>query len=438
MKLQDIPNRVHFVGIGGVGTSALAQWLLQKGYTVSGSDVVSNAYTQKLQKMGAKIYTNHSKDNAKDAQLVVHTSAVPATNQEIAFAKQHGVPVVLREQLLGAIFNSYPKRIAVCGTHGKTTVTAMIHKVLCDCNILHTCFVGGSYLGNNFWSNGCDVVLAEACEYNCSFKHLKPHYCVCLNAELDHLDCFASQQEVHAAFASFLKNTSQSGAIVVPNGLQKLSSHANTIVVGKDVYAANVTNVDGKYRFDMVDQTGTYPVQLSIVGKHNVANALHCFAIAKTLGLPLDKVSQSIGNFEGVERRWTQKRTTCTIICDYAHHPTEIRCAVKSAQDIAKGRIICAFQPHTYTRTQHFFKQFVQCFCGVDKLVYLPIFSARESPIAFVDSKNLTKLAQTAGLDCSYCQNFEQAKQLLQNIAQPNDIILVLGAGNIVELYNML
>ncbi|MBQ8505634.1 MAG: UDP-N-acetylmuramate--L-alanine ligase, partial [Clostridia bacterium] len=189
MKVQHIPHRVHFVGIGGIGMSSLAQWLLARGYQVSGSDRQNSEIVDILRKKGAKIAIGHSADNVTDVQLVVRTSAVSLDNVEVARAVANGIPVMLREELLGIIFNSYATRVAVCGTHGKTTVTAMIHHILKENNIAHTCFLGGLYQGENF-SDGGDIVVAEACEYNRSFLHLSPTICCCLNAEYDHPDCF--------------------------------------------------------------------------------------------------------------------------------------------------------------------------------------------------------------------------------------------------------
>ena len=398
--------------------SGLAQHLLLNGYTVSGSDRISSDRTDALERMGASIRIGHRAENVCDCELVVRTSAVHDDNVEVAEAKRLHVPVVLREQLLGAIFNSFETRVAVCGTHGKTTVTAMLHEITLRAGISHVSFIGGVYNGNNYYF-GQNLVIAEACEFNRSFLNLNPTICVCLNAEHDHPDCYADEQDVHRAFAQFMQQVDGDGAVVLPRNLAKLCSNR------KCVY------------FDALEVTN---LKLGVVGAHNVTNAKAAIATALLLGVPVEQSVEALKNFHGVDRRWTEKHVDglCKVVCDYAHHPTEIACAVSTAKSIAQGRVICVFQPHTYSRTRAFFRQFATCFEQADVVAYLPIYSAREMQIEGVTSQHLTLLAQNVGVNAVYVPDFDTATRWVRQTVQPNDVLLILGAGDVVQLADLL
>lgn len=421
-------HRVHFVGIGGIGMSALAQHLVVKGCKVSGSDQNKSRQTQKLQNLGVKIFVGHAAQNVGDAQLVVRTSAVSEDNSEVAFAKKAGIPVVLREQLLGEIFNQFSLRIAVCGTHGKTTATAWIHFVLERCGISHTAFIGGEYNGQNYFC-GDGVVVAEACEYNRSFLWMRPTLCVCLNAEWDHPDCYANEQILLYAFGE-LFSQSQVVACFCP---QKFDAKFLPLPVVEGVRMQN-----GKASFLLKEEDFCNKIDLSVCGRHNVQNALAAFVVARYLRLPLLTATQAIGRFGGVDRRWTKCNCRIPVVCDYAHHPTEIRAAVATAQSVCKGKIYCVFQPHTYSRTQALMGQFAECFQGIHEVCYLPIFAARERPIKGVSSFALFRLAKQQGQNARYFANFESVAKHLLSVAGQNDLVLLLGAGNVNEIAQLL
>lgn len=454
MKLQDIPKRVHFVGAGGIGMSALAQYLFSQGYTVTGSDRASNEQTRALAKMGVRIYIGHNKYNVRDAELVVHTSAVHDDNVELVEARRNGVPIMLREELLGIVFNSFATRIAVCGTHGKTTVTAMIHQMLDSSKVPHAAFIGGLYNGSNFYCSpsqqklpsgsecnfyfGHGVVVAEACEYNRSFFNLRPTVTVCTNAEFDHPDCYRNKSSVRRAFKKFLSNTDVEGVVVIPRELSDLAPKNVRRIFFDEALSGDICLQGGKPRFTASFGKCQTSVRLDIVGRHNAYNALACLAVGYALSLPLSDSVASLERFAGVDRRWTETDCGFKCVCDYAHHPTEIACSVGSAKNVTRGKVICVFQPHTYTRTKAFFKQFVTCFKGADIVVYLPIYSAREKPIRGVQSQRLAKLAAKQGLNAKYFADFKQTARFLRQVARPNDLVLILGAGDVVELTKLL
>lgn len=437
MKLQDIPQRIHFVGAGGIGMSALAQYFHLQGRTVTGSDRASNDRTKALAKMGVRIYIGHNKYNVRDAQLVVHTSAVHEDNVELAEAKKNGVPVVLREELLGIVFNRFSTRIAVCGTHGKTTVSAMIHQILKSNNVSHAAFIGGLYNGNNFYF-GQDVVVAEACEYNRSFFNLKPTITVCTNAEYDHPDCYRSKASVRRAFKKFLANTAPNGTVILPRNLEKLAPKNTRCILFDDALRGNVRMQGGKPRFTASFGKCQSYVRLDVVGSHNAYNALAALAVGYALNLPLSDNVAALERFVGVDRRWSEFYRNFKCVCDYAHHPTEIACSVDAARHVTHGKVICVFQPHTYTRTKAFFKQFATCFKGADVVAYLPVYSAREKPIRGVQSDRLARLAVKFGVNAEYFANFKQTAEWLKQVAEPCDLVLILGAGDVVELVKLL
>lgn len=414
--------------------SGLAQHLLRLGHVVSGSDRQENEQTVKLRKLGAAVTIGHCETAVCGAELVVHTSAVQQDNCELVYARAHNITTVLREELLGTIFNGFGTRIAVCGTHGKTTVTSMIHHVLERCGVTHAAFVGGEYDGENYFF-GSGVIVAEACEYNRSFLHLHPSICVCLNVEHDHPDCYPTPADTEQAFRQLF---TQSEKTVISAKYKTLAK--KPFVCGEDVLAKNIKiNKNGCAEFDVVccgENVGR--TALSVCGKHNVCNAIAAVAAANLLGLPMLQVLQALHTFSGVDRRWTVKQGICTVVCDYAHHPTEIDAALSTAKSVAKGKIICVFQPHTYSRTQAFFQRFVDCFSGADEVIYLPVYSAREKPIQHVTSYQLYKLAKLQGLNAKYCSDFTKAAQHIRRTVRPDDLVLLIGAGNVNTLSDLL
>ena len=439
MKMDEIPRRVHFVGIGGVGMSGLAQHLHNLGYEVTGSDRTASERTDALSEIGIEVHIGHNANNITNAELLVRTSAVHDDNVEVVEANKRNIPIILREQLLGTIFNSFDTRIAVCGTHGKTTVTAMIHEILQQAGVSHTALIGGVYHGNNYFF-GQNVVVAEACEFNRSFYNLYPTICVCLNAEWDHPDCYESKEDVHKAFASFMCNTGESGTVVLPYELRNLCVRRKRLCYDKQYDVTNVTYVDGKPCFDVHLGNEKCTLQLGVAGEHNVGNALAAITVChQLLNVPLSAIEKGLRSFDGVDRRWTEyKSDLCKVIVDYAHHPTELACSVATAKSMCKGKVVCVFQPHTYSRTQAFFDQFATCFEGVSAVAYLPIYSAREKPISGVNSYVLYERAEELGVNAHFVPDFESAKKWVESTVSPDDVLLILGAGDINELANML
>lgn len=409
--------------------SGIAQRLHALGHHVCGSDRVQNCYTQKLQQLGIDVQDENQ--SVEGFHLVVRTSAVKNNHPQIVAARKLGIPVVLREQILGTIFDSFDTRIAVCGTHGKTTVTAMLHHVLQKCGVSHTAFIGGSYQGENYFGGG-NIVVAEACEYNRSFLYLHPTHTLCLNVEYDHPDCYATFDDVQNAFVRLFEQ-SQKVFMSRKSPFKYTKSAFYDDFCAKNVYATSKnTTFDAYHKNHFVGRCN-----LPLVGEHNVNNALAVIGLCYQLKLPLLQVLNAFCTFEGVDRRWTEVPYKCKVICDYAHHPTEISATIQTAKNVAKGKVFCIFQPHTYTRTQTFWQQFATCFDGTT-VVYLPIFPARETPIDGITSKNLHDFAKSIGIDAHYCESFLDCKKFVEQHVAQEDTLLILGAGNVVNLAQML
>lgn len=429
MKDICLPNKIYMVGIGGVSMSGIAQYLHALGRCVCGSDKVQNDYTQKLQRLGIDVQSESNSIEGVDS--VIRTSAVKDDHPQIVQARKLGIPVVLREQVLGTIFDSFDVRIAICGTHGKTTVTALLHHVLQKCGVGHTAFIGGSYQGNNYFGGG-KIVVAEACEYNRSFLHLHPTHTLCLNVEYDHPDCYHTFDDVQQAFVNLFE---QSQKVITS---RKLPFKYTKSMFYDDFCAKNVYTTNKNTTFDVYRKSQFVgKCNLPLVGEHNISNALAVVSLCQLLKLPLLQVLHAFSTFEGVGRRWTEVPYKCKVICDYAHHPTEITATIQTAKSLTKGKVFCIFQPHTYTRTQAFWQQFATCFDGTT-VFYLPIFPAREEAIFGVTSKNLRDFATSIGIDAHYCDTFLDAKKFVEQHVTSNDTLLILGAGDVVNLAQLL
>lgn len=444
MAFVDKLKKVHFVGIGGVGMSSLAAHLLHLGVDVSGSDNNIDG-CKHLVNLGAKVCIGHRAGNlAADTQLVVYSQAVCLDNAEIAKALALGIPIVSREQLLGEIFNGYNRRVAVCGTHGKTTVTAMIDYLLRSLGVEHTAFIGGFASDTNSnYTCGKGLVIAEACEYKNSFLSLFPTLAVALNVEYDHPDCFRSLDEVQKAFERFFAKLPPKGLLLANATLPKQLLLGKNYVIfgGKSSYyrAENIVAAKNGFAFEFCRGNKQYNTALSIKGHHNVNNAVAALATLDCLGVDIAAACKTLPAFAGVGRRYKEHVVDgVTVVEDYAHHPTEIASAIATAkQNTESGRVIVVFQPHTYTRTKYLWKQFANCFVGADSLAMLPVFAARENPLDGVTSKAL--LCDVVGVKEKVALNsLEDGAIFVKNCAKMGDVVLVLGAGNVNKICEML
>lgn len=440
------PRRVHFVGIGGCGMSGLAKILLQQGHVVTGCDLAPNDETKQLHQLGAKIQTGHSAAHVKhDTELLVYTSAVNGENEELQAALEMKIPAVQRGLLLTALMN-HRNNVAVAGTHGKTTTTAMIAHVLTRSDSAPSFCVGAHVpvLGTNAQIGGGKYFVAEADESDGTLVGFTPEYAVCLNVEPEHLDFHGSMEKLLATFESFLSSTLKTVFYCADcrNCSQLVKNHRSAISFGlaatADYRALNVEPTSRGSRFTVAcrdQQIGA--IELVIPGTQNVVNALAAVAVADELGVPFEKIAGALAQFTGAKRRFDRKfEGGCIVVVDdYAHHPTEIVATITAARTLGFKRIVAAFQPHRYTRTQALREQFATAFRGVDKLFLTDIYGASEKPIAGVNGETLVEAVTATGQrDVMYEPDLDRLAEQLVEEAKPGDLIITLGAGNIYKV----
>ena len=437
------PRRVHFIGIGGVGMSGLARLLLQQGHTVTGSDAAPNGLADGLRKLGAKIHTGHDAAHVPaDAELVVFTSAVTGTNPEHRAATERGLPCIRRGLLLTALMN-HRYNVAVAGTHGKTTTSSMIAHILMRSDSAPSFCVGAHVpiLGTNAQLGAGKYFVAEACESDGTLINYAPEYAVCLNIEAEHLDHHGSMERLLATFETLFQSTS--GAVFycadcpTTTALSKKARTAISFGLTEqaDYTALGIMPTARGSRFTVAcrgEKIGT--IELVIPGRQNIANALAAIAVADQLGLPFEKVAAALAVFTGAKRRFERKHDAngIVVVDDYAHHPTEIKATIAAARTLGFQRVIAAFQPHRYTRTQALRDDFATAFAEADKLFLADIYAASESPIPGISGKTI--FDAVTNIDKLYEPDLTKLAELLAAEAQPGDLILVMGAGDIYKV----
>jgi UDP-N-acetylmuramate--alanine ligase len=429
---------VHFIGIGGIGMCGLAEYLLVKGYKVTGSDSTRTFITERLERKGAKVSYGHSADNIrKGVNLVVYTSAVKKDNPEYKKALSLKINTIKRAVLLGELVNGL-NLIAVSGTHGKTSTTSMIANILIKSGIDPTVFVGGnldvlggaSYrIGKGKWA------VVEADEYDRSFLTLKPHVIVVNNIELDHIDIYKNEKSLKTAFKSFLSNLKQEGTIVAnfdDKNVKELIDPIDEVVIDFGIKGTNkISNVKmsaTKTTFKLND----FKVELGIPGYHNVYNASASIC-ATIFAAKSANIFRSLKEFKGVKRRLELKydKRNIKIYDDYGHHPSEVLSSLKSLKDIDKKRLIVVFQPHTYTRTKQFYKEFAKSLSAADKVYLLPVYAAREKAIKGVSSKLIYNLIKK---DKCLVENENSMYTDLKKTLKKGDRVVFQGAGDVTNM----
>lgn len=399
MELKNI-HRIYFVGIGGIGMSAIARFFNEKGVAVSGYDRTPTQLTQQLEAEGIRIhYTEDLEQTDRAADLVVYTPAIPATQKELAFYRENNYEVVKRSDVLQEITREL-FAITVAGTHGKTTVSTMIAHLLRHSGYGCNAFLGGisSNYGKNFWSSDKPVAVIEADEYDRSFLKLSPDIAVLTAMDPDHLDIYGTEQEVEEAFIQYTRNIKPNGTLLARHGLHRGAELQGDNKLfyslqndAADIYATNIRMENGGYEFDVVQQDWMIDnVQLHLGGMHNVENAVAAIAVAHLLGISNEKIRAAVADFKGIRRRFDYlvKNDRVVYIDDYAHHPEELRALITSAKTLFKGKkCTVIFQPHLFTRTRDFAEGFGETLALADEVILLPIYPARELPIEGVTSE---------------------------------------------------
>lgn len=433
-------RRAHLIGVGGVSMSPLAEVLHGAGMIITGSDMRDGASVEHLQSIGIPVSIGHRAENIGDAELIVRTAAVHDDNPEIAAAHAKGIPVFERAQAWGAIMKGYRNALCISGTHGKTTTTSMCTHVIMAAQMDPTVMIGGTLplLGAGHRVGKGETIILESCEYCNSFLSFFPTIAVILNIEADHLDFFHDLEDVERSFRTFADLVPPGGRIIAnrddANTMHTLEGETRPVMTfgleGGDVHAAGLAFDKGLPSFDVIYEGKPYAhVSLRVPGLHNVKNALAAAASAIALGVPAAAVERGLGEFRGAGRRFEHKGTVngAEVYDDYAHHPGELKALLETAQSLGYGRVICAFQPHTYTRTAALFDDFAQVLKLPDVTILAEIYAAREDNDIGISAKDLA--GQIPGAE--YYAALPEVAARLRALAQPGDLILTVGAGDI-------
>jgi len=442
-------RHIHFVGIGGVGMSGIAEILVNLGYTVSGSDQRRSESIERLERMGAKIFAGHEASHVEGAHVVVYSSAVARDNIEVAVARQRQIPVIARAEMLAELMR-LKYGIAVAGTHGKTTTTSMVGAVLAEGRLDPTIVVGGRVLNldaNARLGQG-EYLVAEADESDGSFLKLTPTVAVVTTIDAEHLDHYGSLEAIREAFVTFLNKVPFYGAAIVcldqPNVQQLLPRVEKRVVTyglesGADLVARKLHLKGLTSRFEVFHRGGSLgEVTLQVPGAHNVANALAAIGVGLDLEIPFVTIQKALAGFAGVQRRFQVRGNAAgvMVVDDYGHHPAEIRATLAAAKAGFDGRVVVVFQPHRYTRTLHLRDEFATAFNQADVLVVMDIYAAGEAPIEGVSARDLAERIHAHGHRNVTYLGSERATVLdhLCEITRPGDLVLTLGAGDVGQL----
>jgi len=441
-------QKVYFIGIGGSGMSALARIFVSKGCTVAGSDIRSSSTVSTLEKMGIAVNTRQDGSLIPlKTDMVIVSAAIAEDNPELRIARRMGVEVLNYSQMLGVLMKG-KRGIAISGTHGKTTTSAMISTVLKKAGLDPTCVIGGEVpdIGGNAHLGKGDLFITEACEYNCSFLDLFPNVGVITNIEEDHLDYYESLEDIINAFGSFAFMISKDGLLVANNSdknvavaLKRANCRVETYSLSSssDWYGKVFPSVRGINKF-RIYRKGCFfdDFILKVPGIHNVLNALASIVVCTFMGVEKEVMKTSLASFNGAKRRFqiVGVRNNITVIDDYAHHPTEILVTMQAARELyPDNKIWCVFQPHQYSRTRYLLEKFSKSFCYADKVILADVYAERDNDLekTLINSLKLKEEIRKMGVDVQYIAKLDDIKNVLYENAQPGDVVMTMGAGNI-------
>lgn len=444
------PENIHFIGIGGISMSGLAEILIDEGFTVSGSDSHESELTDHLAAKGARIACGQSANNIVDGiDVVVYTAAVHPDNPEFAAARDKGLPMLSRAELLGQMMKNYENAVAVSGTHGKTTTTSMITEILLAADADPTISVGGilNSIGGNIRVGGPELFVTEACEYTNSFLSFFPTIEVILNVEADHLDFFKDLDDIRHSFRLFAEKLPDNGILVINSDItdyRKITEglSCRVITFGKEEgskYRAEHIRFDKLARpvFDLsVDGEIVDTVALGVPGEHNVYNSLAAVAVCTELGISQEMIRKGLWNFTGTNRRFEKKGELggVTIIDDYAHHPQEISASLATALNYPHQKLWVVFQPHTYTRTRAFLDEFAEALSMADEVILADIYAARETDNLGISSKDIVDRIEAKGVKAHYIPSFDEIETFILENCIHGDLLITMGAGDIVKV----
>lgn len=441
------PIHIHFIGIGGISMSGLAEILLKENFTISGSDAKSSDIVDNLIAMGAMVTIGQCAENiTDDIDLVVYTAAVHADNPEFAACKAKNIPMLTRAQLLGQIMSNYKYSVSVAGTHGKTTTTSMLSQIFIEADTDPTISVGGilDSIGGNVRVGKSDYFVTEACEYTNSYHAFYPYISIILNVDADHLDFFSGIDEIIESFHTFAANLPDNGTLVVNGDMDCLSRitsglHCSILTFGMadtNRYYPTDIEADEKGHMNytlMVDGIAQERIHLNIGGLHNITNSLASIAVADLLGIDREYSLSGLACFGGAHRRFELKGSlgNVTVIDDYAHHPTEIKATLTTAMHMPHNELWVVFQPHTYTRTKALFEEFADALKDFDHVIVIDIYAAREVDTGLVHARDLAERIRQYGTDAKYFSSFDAVENYLLKNCKKNDLLITMGAGDV-------
>lgn len=442
------PLKVHFIGIGGISMSGLAEVLLNAGFSVSGSDSHESELTEKLIKDGIQIVYGQKRGNiADDVDVVVYTAAVHADNPEYMEAAERNIPMLTRAELLGEIMANYKTAIAVSGTHGKTTTTSMLSEILIEAEQDPTISVGGILpsIGGNIRIGKSDCFVTEACEYTNSFLSFYPTMEIILNIRADHLDFFKDIDDIRHSFRLFAERLDENGTLIINSDIEQVNQITDglkcrivTFGGSGDYHAENISyDYMGRAEFTLCfGSEELFTVRLNVPGEHNVTDAVAASAAALLCGVSPESVKRGLEVYRGVNRRFEKKGEIggLVIIDDYAHHPDEIRATLTAAKKTDASKVWCVFQPHTYTRTKALMQEFADALCLADEVILAKIYPARETDNLGISSADLASEIEKRGKKAVYFESFDEIENfILQNCVQ-DEMLITMGAGDIVKV----
>lgn len=444
------PIHIYFIGIGGISMSGLAEILRTAHFQVSGSDRAPSTLTQKLEEEGIRVFYGQNEANiTPEIDLIVYTSAIKPDNPELLAAKALHIPTLTRAQLLGQMMRNYKTPIAVSGTHGKTTTTSMISEILLEGDCNPTLSIGGIYrsIGGNIRVGGSELFVTEACEYTNSFLSFFPKIGIILNIEEDHLDFFKDLADIRHSFHEFAKLLPADGTLIINRDIERFEEITDALACkvitygstpDADYYPADISYDDlGHPSFHLMRRGRKEEVfSLGVPGLHNVYNAIAAIALADLLGIGEEITRKALLSFRGTDRRFEYKGRVqdITIIDDYAHHPTEITATLRAAAKYPHQKLWCVFQPHTYTRTKAFLEEFAKALTLADEIVLADIYAAREKDTLGISSQTLQAEIEKLGHPCYYLRSFEEIEEFLLKNCTKGDLLITMGAGDVVKI----
>ena len=445
------PAKIHFTGIGGISMSALAEIMLSKGFTVTGSDSKESEITDHLESLGATIYYGQKKENiAEDVEVLIYTAAVKPDNPELLAASEMNIPLLTRAEFLGQIMKNYSVAVGVAGTHGKTTTTSMLSQIMLEADTDPTILVGGIMpaIKGNTRVGHSDKMITEACEYTNSFLSFSPTIGIILNVAADHLDFFKDLDDIRHSFRKYAELIPKDGALIINSDIDDLDYFikdlkCNIITVGSDssrstYSAANISYDEfarGSYDL-VVNGDIKRHITLKVTGEHNIYNSLASIAAAHFMGIDDDSIIAGLQQYGGTDRRFQYKGKVgeVTVIDDYAHHPDEIKATIETAKHYPHKKMWVVFQPHTYTRTKALLPEFAEALSNADAVILADIYAAREKNTLGISSKNVMEEIKKLGTETYYFPSFNEIENFLLENCSTGDLLITMGAGDVVKI----